>query len=114
LADPEGTIEKHFGEAPYFGLVRVRVADQAVEEQRILGNPHLGEGKAKGIRVAEWLIAAKVDAVLLQEALHSKGPQYALSHAGVALQLTQASGLGAAVVGALAAEREQNTKGDLH
>ncbi|MHA1573782.1 MAG: cation diffusion facilitator family transporter [Alphaproteobacteria bacterium] len=56
LADAEGTISAHFGEAPFFALVRVRLDDGEVEEQRIVANPYLKEEKAKGIRVAEWLV----------------------------------------------------------
>jgi len=102
LADPGGGIEEHFGEAPYFGLIQVRLADQAVEEQRILSNPHLGEEKAKGIRVAEWLVGQKVDVVLLKKDLHSKGPLYAFRNAGVELRLTKAPTLSAAVAETMA------------
>jgi len=108
LADQEGSIESHFGEAPYFGLVRVRLADQEVEEQRILANPHLEEEKAKGIRVAEWLIAQKADVVLLKQELHSRGPLYALRNAGIELRLTEDTTLTAAIEG------DQNAKRSVH
>ena len=35
-----GTISQHFGEAPYFALVTVRMADGAVEHQEVIANPH--------------------------------------------------------------------------
>jgi predicted Fe-Mo cluster-binding NifX family protein len=88
LADPEGTVSAHFGQAPYFVLVSVRRTDGAIEEQRVVSNPHRTEEKAKGIRVAEWLVAQKVDLVLMKEVVHGKGPEYVLRDAGVELRLT--------------------------
>jgi predicted Fe-Mo cluster-binding NifX family protein len=110
LADPGGTIGSHLGEAPYFGVVRVRLADREIEEQRILANPHVNAEKAKGIRVAEWLVGEKVDVVLLKQELHSKGPLYALSQAGVELRLTEASTLSAA----LSTQPDLNKEEDPH
>ena len=83
LADSDGTISQHFGEAPYFALVTVRLADRVTEEQQVLGNPHLEREKAKGIQVAEWLVARKVDVILLRESLRGKGPIYVFGDAGV-------------------------------
>jgi len=39
--------------------------------------------KAKGIRVAEWLAAEKVDVVLVSRDLTGKGPSYVLRDAGI-------------------------------
>lgn len=88
LADPAGTLSPHFGEAPWFALVSVRRADGAVGESMILANPHGGEARAKDIRVAEWLVAQKVDLVLTRENLKGKGPPYVLHDAGVDLHQT--------------------------
>lgn len=93
LADPEGTVSPHFGEAPYFALITVRLADEAVEQRQILANPHLGEEKAKGIRVAEWLVPQKVDVVLLRESLRGKGPVYVFGDAGVEMLEVEATTL---------------------
>jgi cation diffusion facilitator family transporter len=90
LADPEGTISQHFGEAPYFALVTVRLADGAVEAQQIITNPYREEEKAKGIRVAEWLVAQKADVVLLKDKLQGKGPVYVFGDAGVEVRGTEA------------------------
>ena len=108
LADPGGTIGSHLGEAPYFGVVRVRLADREIEEQRILANPHVNAEKAKGIRVAEWLVGEKVDVVLLKQELHSKGPLYAFSHAGVELRRTEASTLSTALSTQLDLNKEED------
>jgi predicted Fe-Mo cluster-binding NifX family protein len=97
LADRNGTLSEHFGEAPYFGLVQVRLADGAVVEQRILANPFLEEEKAKGIRVAEWLVEQKADTVLLREDLHGKGPVYVFSDAGIVLERTGAETIDMAI-----------------
>ena len=93
LATADGALSEHFGEAPYFALVRVRVADGQVEEQRIVANSFLEEEKAKGIQVAEWLVAQKVDVVLVKESLRGKGPLYVFRDAGIELRQTGASTL---------------------
>jgi len=97
LADAGETVSQHFGEAPYFALVKVRLADGAIEEQHILANPHPGEPKAKGIRVAEWLVAQKADVVLVKEDLSGKGPAYAFGDAGVEMRQTEARSLSQAL-----------------
>jgi cation diffusion facilitator family transporter len=97
LTDPQGAVSEHFGEAPYFALVMVRLADGAVEEQQIVENPHKDVEKAKGIQVAEWLIAQKTDVVLLRESLQGKGPVYVFGDAGVEMQETEASTLSAVI-----------------
>ena len=93
LADSAGTLSEHLGEAPYFALVTVRLADGAVEEQQIVTNPHREQEKAKGIRVAEWLVAQKVDVVLLRESLQGKGPVYVFGDAGVEMRMAEGTTL---------------------
>jgi cation diffusion facilitator family transporter len=88
LSDTAGKLSEHFGEAPYFALVTVRLADEAIEEQQIVVNPYREVEKAKGIRVAEWLVAQKADVVLLKESLRGKGPVYVFGDAGVEMQET--------------------------
>jgi cation diffusion facilitator family transporter len=97
LLDPDGAVSEHFGEAPYFALVRVRQADKAIEEQQIIANPFLQEPRAKGLRVAEWLVAHKADVILLKESLQGKGPMYAFGDAGVEVRSTNASTLQEAI-----------------
>ena len=103
LSDAAGTLSEHFGEAPYFALVTVRLADEAIEEQQIVANPHQAVEKAKGIRVAEWLVAQKVDVVLLKESLRGKGPVYVFGDAGVEMRDTTTTTLEEAL-----AEMSQN------
>ena len=97
LADPEGTISPHFGEAPFFALVLVRTADGQVERQEVVANPHADVEKAKGIRVGEWLVGLKSDVVLLREDVQGKGPAYVFADAGVEIVLTGAASLPAAL-----------------
>lgn len=97
LADLGGALSEHFGEAPFFALVRVRLSDDVVEEQQILANPYVEEEKAKGIRVAEWLVAQKVDVVLLRESVKGRGPVYVFGDAGVELRQTDARMLAEAI-----------------
>jgi len=98
LVDPGGILSDHFGEAPYFALVTMDLADGAIEEQRILANPYVKEEKAKGIWVAEWLVKHKVDQVWLKESLQGKGPVYVFGDAGVEMQETGSTTLSEAVV----------------
>lgn len=104
LGDTAGTLSDHFGEAPYFALVTLRLADGAVEERHIVANPHRAVEKAKGIRVAEWLVAQKVDVVLLKDSLRGKGPTYVFGDAGVEMRETTATTLEEALAEAYRAE----------
>jgi predicted Fe-Mo cluster-binding NifX family protein len=97
LADPAGSISAHFGEAPYFALAKVRLADKWAEEQEILANPYARLEKGKGLRVAEWLVQQKVDVVLMAEDLQGKGPAYVFGDAGVDVLQTSARTLAEAI-----------------
>lgn len=99
LADSEGALSPHFGEAAYFGLVTVRLEDQAIEERKVLANPYQQLEKAKGIRVAEWLVEQKVDVVFLKRSLQGKGPVYVFSDAVVEMRETAANTLDDALEG---------------
>jgi cation diffusion facilitator family transporter len=85
-----GAVSPHLGEAPYFGLATLRTSSGQVEQQEILANPHAAVSKAKGLRVAEWLVGLKVDVVLLREDLSGKGPTYVFGDAGVEIRYTEA------------------------
>jgi cation diffusion facilitator family transporter len=91
LADPRGSLSEHFGEAAYFALVDLKGERGEELRREVVANPHAAVAKAKGIRVAEWLIAQKVDVVLAQESLQGKGPEYVLHSAGVEMSEIEAS-----------------------
>jgi len=60
-------------------------------------NFHSKAEKAKGIRVAEWLVAQKVAVVLSREDVSRKGPAYVLREAGVELRMTDSQTVGDAI-----------------
>lgn len=97
LEDAAGRISAHFGEAPFFAIVLLRLADREIEKQEIIKNPHALLEKAKGIRVAEWLAGQKVDEVVTKEDMHHKGPSYVLSNAGITIQTVRADRLTEAI-----------------
>ena len=90
LDNPDGRLSEHFGEAPYFALITVRLSDDTVEKQEVIQNPHREVLKGKGIHVAEWLVSQKVDRVVLKENLQGKGPDYVFANAGVEMMFTEA------------------------
>ncbi|GAB4329869.1 MAG: cation diffusion facilitator family transporter [Candidatus Abyssubacteria bacterium] len=87
IADAEGTISRHFGEAPHFAIVRLRVADKEIERRELVKNPYITLEKAKGIRVAEWLVERKVDLLAVKEDMRHKGPWYVLADAGIRVEV---------------------------
>jgi len=93
VADSGDLLSKHFGEAPAFALVTVRLEDGVTTERSIVSNPFLDEDRAKGIRVAEWLVELKADVVFLKENLSGKGPVYVFADAAVAMRQTSATTL---------------------
>ena len=105
LADPGGRLSPHFGEAPYFAIALLRLADGKIEKREIIENPHTDVHKAKGIRVAEWLVSKKVDEMVVTEEMKHKGPGYVLSDAGVSVHVLSVKELGEAL-DALATARQ--------
>ena len=90
VADLAGAVSEHFGEAPYFAFVAVDRASGAIEEQHVRANPYRDEERAKGLRVAEWLTAQKVDRVIVPKSLEGKGPAYVFGEAGVEVERSDA------------------------
>jgi predicted Fe-Mo cluster-binding NifX family protein len=86
VSDRTGTVSPHFGEASFFALVTVHRDEGDIEEQRILANPYRTEEKKKGVLVAKWLLAHKIDVALVKQSLDGRGPGYVLRDAGVVLR----------------------------
>jgi cation diffusion facilitator family transporter len=105
LADREGSISDHFGSSPFFAFVVVRLEDGKEKKREVIENPHREVGVAKGIRVAEWLVAQNVDHVMMKEDLSRKGPGYVLANAGIKSNITSANTLEKAIEEALRASR---------
>ena len=82
-------ISRHFGEAPNFGLITVRIKDKKAIEQKIIANPFTRVEHGKGILVAELLIKHSVDVILTKESFEGKGPFYVFSNAAVDNLLTK-------------------------
>jgi cation diffusion facilitator family transporter len=97
LAEVDGPISEHFGEAPFFVILTLRGDDRSLVERRVVTNPYRTLERGKGIRVAEWLIGQKVDVVLSREVLHGRGPSYVFRDAGVELKLIESEAIDAAI-----------------
>jgi cation diffusion facilitator family transporter len=82
-------ISEHFGDAPYFYLIRVSLQGHTIQEEKILRNPYLNEEKGKGIRVSEWLLQNGVDTVYTKKTFDGKGPSYVFSNADVEVIITE-------------------------
>ncbi len=83
LSDQEGKMSEHFGDAPYFAVLRLQARNYEIKDQEIVNNPYTDLEKGKGIRVAEWLVEKNIDLVVLSEDVKSKGPSYVFSDAGI-------------------------------
>jgi cation diffusion facilitator family transporter len=83
LSVETGAVSDHFGTAPYFALDDIRTRDARIEEHRIVANPHAGEPRGRGLRVAQWLLENGVDVLITTDDIREKGPGYALKEAGV-------------------------------
>jgi len=93
LANRQGTLADHFGGAPFFALAIIHTGDGETEPAQILPNPHREARRGKGIRVAEWLVDQKTDAVVLRDGPGEKGPVYVLRDAAVTIHPTVATTL---------------------
>jgi cation diffusion facilitator family transporter len=89
LADNRQTISEHFGEAPYFRLFSLRRSEGEIIEEKILKNPYLKEEKAKGIKVAKWLLDNDLDILISHNDQSGKGPGFVLGNAGAEILLTK-------------------------
>lgn len=84
------TLSVHFGEAPYFFLVRMSTSEHLVLEEKLLQNPYLKEEKGKGIKVSEWLLQNAVDTVYTRTPFAGKGPSYVFLSSEVEVIVTDA------------------------
>jgi len=82
-------ISRHFGEAPYFGLITVRIKDRKAIDQKIVENPFTQVEHGKGILVAEFLNKHQIDVIITKESFEGKGPYYVFSNAAVDNLLTE-------------------------
>jgi cation diffusion facilitator family transporter len=93
LSNRKGDISEHFAKAPLIALWDERISDKSVVSQEILENPFVQLEKGKGIKLAEFLVARKVDVLYTKEVFEGKGPEYVFSNAGVEIRKTNAQNL---------------------
>ncbi len=88
VTEDRGHLSEHFGEAPYFLLLTLRVRDNKLVDEKLLSNPHRSVETGKGIQVSEWLVSQGVDEVMAAKSFEHKGPHYVFADAGVSVQQT--------------------------
>jgi cation diffusion facilitator family transporter len=88
VEEDKRAISDHFGDAPYFYLIRMGIEDKNIQEEKILQNPYRNEEKGKGIKVSEWLLQKGVDTVYTRKTFDGKGPSYVFSDADVEVMIT--------------------------
>lgn len=94
LADHEGSISSHFGDAPYFAIVDIDAVSRKLERTEVIANPHQHVEKGKGIMVANFLVTFKPDIVVTREELAGKGPGYVFADGGIETVQTDADDMG--------------------
>jgi cation diffusion facilitator family transporter len=86
-------LSEHFGEAPYFLLLTVRIDENRILEESWLTNPFQTVEKGKGIKVSEWLVNLGTDEIIVSKNFEHKGPYYVFSDLGVEMRHTDARNL---------------------
>ncbi len=89
VEEDKSILSDHFGDSPYFYLIKVRSGHHLIEEEKILRNPYLKEEKGKGIKVSEWLLQNGIDTVYTRKTFDGKGPSYVFSNAEVEVIITK-------------------------
>ena len=89
LAADRRTLSWHFGEAPWFRLVTLDPQTGEIRADHFLRNPHEHLEKAKGIKVAGWLLEQELDMIVVLQDLGGKGPGFVLGNAEVATRLAE-------------------------
>lgn len=98
LCEDKLTISDHFGEAPFFRLLQVQGKEITITGESLLANPYLYEEKAKGIKVANWLLEHNLDVLIVHHDQAGRGPGFVLGNAGAEILLTQETSVEKALV----------------
>jgi len=83
LEEDRQTFSEHFGEAPFFYIATLLEMDGSLLSEAFHRNPVAKDERGKGIKVSEWLLEKKIDAVYSPKKFDGKGPGYVFSDAGV-------------------------------
>ena len=89
LNEDQVTVSDHFGEAPFFRLLSFTLKNGELIAEHVLRNPYQQEEKAKGIKVAKWLLKQGLDVLIVRHDQAGKGPSYVLDNAGAEVLVTQ-------------------------
>ncbi len=89
LAEDRISISDHFGEAPFFRLLSLQRKEGEIIDERLLKNPYLHEEKAKGIKVANWLLENGLDVLISHNDQSGKGPGFVLGNGGAEILITK-------------------------
>jgi cation diffusion facilitator family transporter len=84
-------ISTHFGESLFFGFLVFQEGNLSSSE--IISNKFAHEEKRKGILISEWLMAKKIDILILKESL-KKGPSLIFNNNFVEVSLTDLENFG--------------------
>ncbi|MBN1932834.1 MAG: cation transporter [Desulfobacterales bacterium] len=82
-------ISDHFGEAPFFSLVTVKIKNRTAIEQKIIENPFTHVKSGKGILVAEFLNKHSIDFIITRKTFDGKGPFYVFANSAVENLITE-------------------------
>jgi len=85
LTEDKALINSHFGESPYFMLIKFKVGETIASEVDIINNPYIKIEKGKGILAAELLTQNLIDYIILKNDFNSKGPAYVFSNSNTAI-----------------------------
>ena len=75
-------------------------------------NPHQHEEKAKGIKVANWLLENGLDILLVRRLQSGKGPSLALENGGAEIQMTEETDVRAALDALRTSLLEKSARGN--
>jgi len=110
LAEDNQTISEHFGEAPFFRLLDFQRKEGKIVNEHLEENPFLHEEKAKGIKVANWLLENGLDVLIVHHDQAGKGPSYVLGNGGAEILLTGEANAAQALALELRKWENQNLK----
>jgi cation diffusion facilitator family transporter len=89
IAEDKISVSVHFGDAPFFRLCRLEGKKGKRLDDRLLSNPYLHIEKAKGIKVANWLLENGLDVLIASQVQAGRGPGYVLGNGGAEILLTK-------------------------
>jgi predicted Fe-Mo cluster-binding NifX family protein len=97
LVDQTNIVSAHFGTAPYFVVVDRQTETNSWENQATVRNPYAADPQGRGLKVAQWLLAQRIDVLVTADDIREKGPGYALGDAGVVTIISDVTSLEAAL-----------------